>query len=97
MQFFDEVAREEGEVPTEGDLAASPLAQLWNKATVFTAWKPTPGKTIEDTMLGVATGKGLDVEGTSAKRGNISSYVPFVRIYEERTGSRRRTVRPVVG
>ncbi|KAL9184912.1 hypothetical protein ACHAXT_002689 [Thalassiosira profunda] len=34
-------------------------------------------------VLGVATGKGLDVKGKSAKRGNISSFVPFVQIYEE--------------
>ena len=34
-------------------------------------------------MLGIATGKGLDIKGKSANQGNISVYVPFIQIYEE--------------
>ena len=31
----------------------------------------------------IACGKGLDIKGKSAKRGNISSYVPFIQVFEE--------------
>jgi hypothetical protein len=34
------------------------------------------------TKQSVACGKGLDIKGKSAKQGNISSYVPFLQIYE---------------
>lgn len=83
MKFFDEVAREGGEAPMDENLAASPLACLFNKANVFTVWRPTSDEAIKNMMLGIATGKGLDIKGKSAKRGNISSYVPFIQIYEE--------------
>ena len=32
----------------------------------------------------IACGKGLDIKGKSAKKGNISSYVPFIQVFEER-------------
>ena len=83
MRFFDEVAREGGEAPMDENLAASPLANLFNKASVFTVWRPTSDEAIKNMMLGIATGKGLDIKGKSAKRGNISSYVPFIQIYED--------------
>jgi len=83
MKFFDEVAREGGAAPMDENLAASPLANLFNKASVFTVWRPTSDEAIKNMMLGIATGKGLDIKGKSAKRGNISSYVPFIQIYEE--------------
>jgi hypothetical protein len=81
--FFDEVAREGGDAQMSEDFAASPLALLFNKANVFTVWRPTSDEAIKNMMLGIATGKGLDIKGKSAKRGNISSYVPFIQIYEE--------------
>ena len=81
--FFDEVAREGGDAQISEDFAASPLALLFNKANVFTVWRPTSDEAIKNMMLGIATGKGLDIKGKSAKRGNISSYVPFIQIYEE--------------
>jgi len=83
MKFFDEVAREGGEAHIDENLAASPLANLFNKANVFTVWRPTSDEAIKNMMLGHATGKGLDIKGKSAKKGNISSYVPFIQIYEE--------------
>jgi len=83
MKFFDEVAREGGKAEMDENLATSPLANLFNKASVFTVWRPTSDEAIKNMMLGKATGKGLDIKGKSAKRGNISSYVPFIQIYEE--------------
>ena len=81
--FFNEVAREGGEAPLDENLAASPLAYLFDKANVFTVWRPTSDEAIKNMMLGIATGKGLDIKGKSAKKGNISSYVPFIQISEE--------------
>ena len=91
-KFFDEVAREGGEAPMDEDLAASPLACLFQKASVFTVWRPTSGEAIKNMMLGIATGKGLDIKGKSAKRGNISSYVPFIQIFEEQHKERVRAM-----
>jgi hypothetical protein len=34
-------------------------------------WRPTSDEAIKNLMLGIATGKGLDIKGKSAKRGNI--------------------------
>jgi len=83
LKFFDEVAREGGEAPMDENLAASPLADLFHKANVFTVWRPTSDEAIKNMMLGKATGKGLDIKGKSAKKGNISSYVPFIQIYKD--------------
>jgi len=83
MKFFDEVAREGGETSMDEDLATPVLANLFNKASVFTVWRPTSDEAIKNMMLGVASGKGLDIKGKSAKKGNISSYVPFIQIYED--------------
>jgi len=91
-KFFDEVAREGGEAPMDEDLAASPLACLFNKASVFTVWRPTSGEAIKNMMLGIATGKGLDIKGKSAKKGHISSYVPFIQIFEEQHKERVRAM-----
>ncbi|KAL3796628.1 hypothetical protein ACHAW5_004039 [Stephanodiscus triporus] len=83
LKFFNEVAREGGDAQMDENLAASPLANLFCKANVFTVWRPTSNEAIKNMMLGIATGKGLDIKGKSAKRGNISSYVPFIQIYED--------------
>lgn len=42
-----------------------------SKANVFTVWRPTSEEAIKNMMLGIATGKGLDIKGKSAKKGNI--------------------------
>ena len=79
MKFFDEVAMDGGETALDEDVGRDVLADLF-KAGVFTVWRPTSDEAIKNTMLGVPAGKGLDVMGNSAKRGNVSSYVPFVQI-----------------
>lgn len=91
MKFFDEVAREGGEVPMDEQLVASPLPNLFNKASVFTVWRPTSDEAIKNMVLGIATGKGLDIKGKSARHGNISSYVPFIQIYDDRHKEECRT------
>ena len=91
LKFFNEVAREGGDAPMDENLATSPLANLFCKANVFTVWRPTSLEAIKNMMLGIATGKGLDIKGKSAKHGNISSYVPFIQIYEEPHKEQART------
>eukprot|EP00956_Cyclotella_meneghiniana_P042373 scaffold248438_cov104-Cyclotella_meneghiniana.AAC.4 len=71
LKFFNEVAREGGVANEEENVALSPLAQLFDKARVFTVWRPTSDEAIKNMMLGIATGKGLDIKGKSAKKGNI--------------------------
>jgi len=51
MRFFDEVAREGGDVPVDERLAASPLPNLFDKASVFTVWRPTSNEAIKNMML----------------------------------------------
>jgi hypothetical protein len=60
-----------GVANVDENVALSPLVKLFDKATVFTVWRPTSDEAIKNMMLGVATGKGLDIKGKSAKRGNI--------------------------
>ena len=43
-------------------------------------------------MTGVATGKGLNVKGKSAKTGVLSGFVPFLQISEEADKARVRTI-----
>ena len=45
---------------------------------------------IRKMMSGEATGKGLEIKGKSAKKGMLSSLVPFVQIYEEQHKERIR-------
>lgn len=61
----------QGGVDKIDEEVASPLAQLFDKARVFTVWRPTSDEAIKNMMLGKATGKGLDIKGKSAKKGNI--------------------------
>ncbi|KAL7517685.1 hypothetical protein ACHAWX_002589 [Stephanocyclus meneghinianus] len=63
LKFFNEVAREGGDAKVNEDLAASPLSYLFDKANVFTVWRPTSDEAIKNMMLGIATGKGLDIKG----------------------------------
>lgn len=60
-----------GVAKVDEDVALSPLARLFDRANVFTVWRPTSDEAIKNMMLGIATGKGLDIKGKSAKRGNI--------------------------
>jgi hypothetical protein len=94
LTFFNEVARDGGiaAMDENRNSGASPLTNLFSKANIFTVWRPTSNEAIKNMMLGVATGKGLDIKGKSAKCGNISSYVPFIQIYEEHQKEKSRSL-----
>lgn len=99
LTFFNEVARDGGIAAMDENLGsscrnsgASPLTKSFSKANIFTVWRPTSNEAIKNMMLGIATGKGLDIKGKSAKRGNISSYVPFIQIYEDHQKEKSRSL-----
>ena len=89
LKYFNDVAtsgvdniEEHGSV-TRAELL-SPILAMWRRAAVFTVWRPTSTEAIQKMMLGRGTGKGLNIKGKSAKGGDLSGYVPFVQINEEK-------------
>ena len=51
--------------------------------TYFSVWRPTSFDAIRMMMMKKATGKGLNIKGKSAKRGQLSGFVPYLQISEE--------------
>lgn len=51
------------------------------RPAAFSIWRPTSMDAIRMMMLGVGTGKGLEIKGKSAKKGKLSGFVPFVQIH----------------
>ena len=89
MKYFNDVAvsgvddiEQRGSV-TRAELL-SPILAMFRRAAVFTVWRPTSTEAIKKMMLRRGTGKGLNIKGKSAKGGELSGYVPFVQISEER-------------
>lgn len=85
LNFFEDICQQGADNIEDGfnpDMA-SPLLRMFNKASVFTVWRPTSLDAIRRMMLGEGVGKGLDIKGKSAKRGTLSGYVPFLQIYQE--------------
>lgn len=89
LKYFNDVAtsgvdniEEHGSV-TRAELL-SPILAMWRRAAVFTVWRPTSTEAIQKMMLGRGTGKGLNIKGKSAKGGDLSGYVPFVQINEDK-------------
>mmetsp|Transcript_34646 Transcript_34646/g.84008 ORF Transcript_34646/g.84008 Transcript_34646/m.84008 type:complete len:920 (+) Transcript_34646:423-3182(+) len=85
LNFFDDIAQEGADNMDKGfdPVMASPLLRIFDKASVFTVWRPTSLDAIRRMMLGEGVGKGLDIKGKSAKRGRLSGYVPYLQIYEQ--------------
>jgi len=85
LSFFDDMAQEGADNLDMGfnPHMSSPLLRMFNKASVFTVWRPTSLDAIRRMMLGEGVGKGLDIKGKSAKKGKLSGYVPYLQIYEE--------------
>lgn len=83
MKYFDEVAMK-GRPGRRGSVFDPNSTLLRKKADIFTVWRPTSLEAIKNMMLGEGTGKAIDIKGKSARGGNISSFVPFIQIYEDR-------------
>ena len=80
--------------PQDSSLSRNPMLNEWtkvfNKASAFSVWRPTSLEAIRLLMEGKAVGKGLDVKGKSAKRGDMSGFIPFVQISKESDKSKVR-------
>mmetsp|Transcript_75856 Transcript_75856/g.180198 ORF Transcript_75856/g.180198 Transcript_75856/m.180198 type:complete len:772 (+) Transcript_75856:158-2473(+) len=58
----------------------------------FSVWRPTSADAIRVMLEGRGTGKGLNIKGKSAKRGELSGFVPFLQISQNDHKSRVSTV-----
>ena len=95
LKFFNEVAQLGVENKIENGIETDNLpylVRLFNRASVFTVWRPTAFDAIRKMMLGQAVGKGLDIKGKSAKRGKNAGFVPFLQIGDNRHKRSIRTL-----
>jgi len=95
--FFDDIALDGAdsiEEPGKGfhPELLSPLLSMFQRASVFSVWRPTSIDSIRKMMTGQGTGKGLDIKGKSAKKGKLSAYVPFVQIHDEKHKNKIRSL-----
>ena len=84
--FFQDVAQEgvDNIIKSKIQIFQQPaLLKLLTRASAFSVWRPTSIDAIRKMMSGEATGKGLEIKGKSAKKGILSSLVPFVQIYKD--------------
>lgn len=96
MSYFDDVGilgvdqiAEKGRVEIE---KISPILKMFPRSVIFTVWRPTSADAIRRMMKGQGVGKGLDIKGKSAIRGNLSGYVPFMQIHEDQHKMQIRTL-----
>lgn len=82
--YFLEVARNAG--PLKDPLTQPPIEIIrqWRRASSFSVWRPTSFDAISLMIRGEACGKGMDVKGKSAKKGELSGLIPFIQIYEDK-------------
>lgn len=59
------------------------LRDAFSTTSILTVWRPCRNDAVRKMMEGSGVGKGLDIKGKSALRGDLSGYVPFLQIYEE--------------
>ncbi|KAL7540179.1 hypothetical protein ACHAXR_009930 [Thalassiosira sp. AJA248-18] len=61
-------------------------------AAIFSVWRPTSADAIAKMMRGDGVGKGLEIKGKSAKKGDLSGYIPFLQIHQEEHKNQIRTI-----
>lgn len=59
------------------------LSDAFSATSILTVWRPCSNDAMRKMMEGVGVGKGLDIKGKSAKKGELSALVPFLQIHEE--------------
>jgi len=57
------------------------LSSLFNVTSILTVWRPCSNDAMRKMMEGTGVGKGLDIKGKSAKKGELSAFVPFMQIF----------------
>jgi hypothetical protein len=67
-------------------------SNCFNRAGVFSVWRPCSFEAIKKMMTGQGVGKGLDIKGKSAQKGNLSGFVPFLQIHEDKHKRRIKTL-----
>ena len=86
MEYFNDVAKngitQVGLQKGFSNAGVNPIVQMFNKAGVFTVWRPTSLDAIRHMMTGEGVGKGLNIKGKSAKKGKLSGFVPFLQIHD---------------
>lgn len=87
LRFFNDVARQGArDILNSGEVHASfridKKIKMFQKSGVFTVWRPTSADAIRKMMTRDGVGKGLDIKGKSARKGDLSGYVPFLQIHE---------------
>ena len=66
-----------------GHLRANGMVPTGTPSAFFSVWRPTSNDAMRMMMDGLATGKGLNVKGKTAKQGRLSGFVPFLQITKE--------------
>ena len=97
MNFFNDVAVSGAENLEDGGTitlsqSISPFVQMFRKSAVISVWRPTSKDSIRKMMTTTGTGKGLNIKGKSAKKGELSGYVPYVQIHKE---NHKRAIKPL--
>lgn len=59
------------------------LLDAFSTTSVLTVWRPCSDTAMRKMMEGSGVGKGLDIKGKSARKGDLNGYVPFLQIHEE--------------
>ena len=98
-KFFNDMsAFSNGLSDVTWSINASQSRSSWNSTTatggaaIFSVWRPTSSDAISKMMTGAGVGKGLEIKGKSAKRGELSGYIPFLQIHEEEHKSKVRNL-----
>lgn len=63
-----------------------------NGAAIFSVWRPTSADAIAKMMSGEGVGKGLEIKGKSAKKGDLSGFIPFLQIHNDEHKNQIRTI-----
>ena len=84
--FFDDLAHEGVEgIDETGRIQLSSLPfimRAFSRVGVFSVWRPTSNDAIRRMITGEGCGKGMDIKGKSALRGQYSGFVPFLQIHQ---------------
>jgi hypothetical protein len=68
------------------------LGGCFDRAGIFTVWRPCSLAAIRKMIAGEGVGKGLDIKGKSAKSGKLSAFVPVLQLTTEKHKRMLRTV-----
>jgi hypothetical protein len=59
------------------------LCKVFNTTSILTVWRPCSNDAMRKMMEGVGVGKGLDIKGKSAQKGELSAFVPLCKFTQK--------------